>query len=85
MSHNFQAEFAVIGSEEGLAAFIAKYNLRQIGTKAIYVGAVDGQTVRIDHRWWDPSSVYAAQRDEHEAVLLINGNEAHRVRFTGNS
>lgn len=88
MTSHIQAEFERISSEERLAAFAAKYNLRRStlgGANATYVGSVEGQTVELRERWWDPSSVYAIQRDRHEVVLLVGGNETARVRFTAGS
>ena len=88
MTAQFQIEFHNIKSESDLAAFTAKYSLHKIleeGASATYVGSLGDQTGEVRERWWDPSSVYAAHRDEHEAVLVIGSKESGRVRFTGNS
>jgi hypothetical protein len=88
MTAQFRVEFESISSEEDLGAFAGKYNLARSsagGANATYVGSVAGQAVELREHWWDPSSVYAVKRDQHEVVLLVGGISTARVRFTGGS
>ena len=83
-----QSEFKQIASEGDLASFAQKYGLigsTSTGASNIYVGLAAGQSIEVRERWWDPSSVYSVQRDEHEVILLIENVETSRIRFTGNS
>lgn len=80
--------FRSIQSQAELTAFVTQHGLargERTGQSTYYSGAIGATRVEVKERWWDPSSVYSIQQDEHEATLVVDGQEAATIRFTGGS
>lgn len=80
--------FESIRSEAELARFAKAHALARTptgGSSCTYAGTVNGRAVELRERWWDPSSVYSAQRDKHEVVLMLDGAVVATIRFEGES
>jgi hypothetical protein len=87
-TYQLREEFKRIGSQDDLSTFAAKHFLAvrsDGGSKNVYTGSVSGRSIELRERWWDPSSVYSIQRDEHEVSMLIENSQVARIQFTGGS
>lgn len=85
---DIKAEFESISSEASRASFTNKLGLIRAegpGQTATYNGSHWGLLIEVRERWWDPSSVYTLQVDEHEIALFIGGKVITTVRFSGAS
>ncbi len=86
--NEFKQAFESIKSQVELARFAeanAMARTSTSGSSCIYSGTTDERVLEVRERWWDPSSVYAAQRDKHEAVLTVDGTVVATIRFQGDS
>lgn len=68
--------FSKIRSHEDLAKFVLQHSLNESSSESpqilgIYSGEIDGNSLRVTHRWYDRSKLFSIQPDGNEIKIEV--------------